>query len=238
MAGVETGGALYIQHHPKSDSNVQYSVRVTGGSEVPMLDLYNVEDEDERWYRAYDYITALDKYVAHMEEEHNKVHKGAKTYNGTLNTKLDYDYDKNTCILGATDILCDKMMYSLPAPQVLAGLGKGSTEERAEILIRSMSSMEEMMTLFYQHKGISPYATNEVDQTPKQHLNIRYQRMFSGAFMYAAGNHIGIQWGSAPGMFNSKGVTSDENGKYVSGSYFGWGIAHEIGHCLNDSSYT
>ncbi|MDE6788975.1 MAG: M60 family metallopeptidase [Ruminococcus sp.] len=237
MSNAEAGGALYIQYQGDSNSNVQYSVRVTGGSEVPILDLYNVEDEDERWYRAYDYITALDKYVANMEAEHNRVHKGAKTYDGKQNTKLDYDYNKKTCILGATDILCDKMMYSLPAPQVLAGLGKGSTEERAEILIRSMSSMEDMMTLFYQHKGISPDARNDADRTPKQHLNIRYQRMFSGAFMYAAGNHIGIQYDSAPGMFNCNGVTSDENGKYVSGSYFGWGIAHEIGHCLNDNNY-
>lgn len=54
--------------------------------------------------------------------------------------------------------------------------------------------------------------------------------------MYAAGNHIGIEWGSAPGMMSSVPVQSD-NGKYVSGSYFGWGIAHEIGHCINQGTY-
>ena len=236
MAGAEAGGALYIQYQGNSDSNVQYSVRITGGSEIPMLDLYQVTDREERLSKAADYIEALDKHVANMEAEHNKVHKGA-TYKGNRNTKLDYDYEKTTCILGATDILCDTMMYSLPAPQILAGLGKGTTEERAEILIRSMDSMEDMMKLFYQHKGMSADANQVVNRIPNQHLNIRYQRMFSGAAMYAAGNHIGIQWGSAPAMVNSKSVTSDENGKYVSGSYFGWGIAHEIGHCINDSSY-
>ncbi|MDE6519996.1 MAG: M60 family metallopeptidase [Ruminococcus sp.] len=236
MAGAEAGGALYIQYQSNSDSNVQYSVRVTGGSEVPILDLYKVTDRKERLSKAAEYIEALDKYVDNMEEEHNRVHKGA-IYNGQKNKKLDYDYDPQTCILGATDILCDTMMYSLPAPQILAGLGKGTAEQRAETLITSMESMEDMMKLFYQHKGMSADATDVVDRIPNKHLNIRYQRMFSGASMYAAGDHIGIQWGSAPSMVNSKGVTADKDGKYVSGSYFGWGIAHEIGHCLNDSSY-
>ena len=50
--------------------------------------------------------------------------------------------------------------------------------------------------------------------------------------MYAGGSHIGIEWGSIPGLATSVPVTSDENGKYMSGRYFGWGIAHEIGHIL------
>lgn len=236
IAGAEAGGALYIQYQGNVNANIQYSVRVTGGTEVPMLDLYKVTDREERLNRAADYIKALDEYVPVMEEEHNKAHKGA-TFKGQRNTKLDYDYNEKTCIAGASDILCDTMMYSLPAPQILAGLGKGSVEDRAEKLVQSMDSMEDMMKLFYQHKGISPDAENAADRTPDSHLNIRYQRMFSGASMYAAGNHIGIQWGTASSMVNSKGVEADENGKYVSGSYFGWGIAHEIGHNINDSSY-
>ncbi len=236
IAGAEAGGALYIQHHGGDQSKVYYSVRVEGGTEVPILDLYQITDSDERFNRAADYIEALEAHVANMENEHNRIHKGSK-YMGERNSKLDYDYDKKLCIAGATDILCDTMMYSLPAHQILAGLGDGSVEDRAEKLIRSMESMEEMMKLFYQHKGMSPDAVNVVDRIPNQHLNIRYQRMFQGAAMYAAGNHIGIQWGTASSMVNSKGVKADENGRYVSGSYFGWGIAHEIGHNINDSSY-
>ncbi|MDE5558446.1 MAG: M60 family metallopeptidase [Ruminococcus sp.] len=236
IANAEAGGALYIQHHGGDQSKVYYSVRVEGGTQVPILDLYQITDREERLNKAADYIEALETYVANMEEEHNKVHKGSK-YFDERNTSLDYNYNETLCIAGATDILCDKMMYSLPAPQILAGLGEGSVEARAEKLIQSMNSMEEMMKLFYQHKGMSADATDVVNRIPNQHLNIRYQRMFQGAFMYAAGNHIGIQWGSAPSMVCSTGVKSDENGRYVSGSYFGWGIAHEIGHNLNDSSY-
>ncbi len=237
LAGAEGGGALYIDNRSGDQSMVYYSVRVEGGTEIPMLDLYKVTDIEERLNRAADYIEALDEYVPTMEAEHNRVHKGSK-YLGERNSSLDLNYDQKLCIAGATDILCDTMMYSLPAPQILAGLGNGSVEDRAEKLVQSMDSMEDMMELFYQHKGMSYDAANVVDRIPNRHLNIRYQRMFQGAFMYAADNHIGIQWGSASDMVKSTGVKADENGRYVSGSYFGWGIAHEIGHCLNDSSYT
>ena len=61
--------------------------------------------------------------------------------------------------------------------------------------------------------------------------------MFAGAFMYASGNHIGIEWGSVPGLSAAVPVQADENGKYQSGRYFGWGISHEIGHNINQGSY-
>lgn len=93
------------------------------------------------------------------------------------------------------------------------------------------------MGLFYQHKGLSPQAESALDQIPKGHLNIRYQRMFSGAFMYASGNHIGIQWPETAGLLGASPVQSDEAGRYVSGQYFGWGIAHEIGHNINQGEY-
>ncbi|MBD5143864.1 MAG: hypothetical protein HDT22_09705 [Ruminococcus sp.] len=231
VVGAEAGGALYIQYQGASDSSEKYSVRVTGGSEVPFLDLYQVTDEEERLARTVAYVKKLDEYVPTIEALHNEVHKGSE------NKNIDYDYDEANCILGASDILSDTMMYSLPAKQILAGAGTGTAEERAETILQSMKSMEDMMYLFYQHKGLNQNATDVIDQIPKGHLNIRYQRMFSGAFMYAAGNHIGIEWGSVSGMMNSPGVTFDEDGKYVSGNYFGWGVAHEIGHDINQGSY-
>ena len=45
-------------------------------------------------------------------------------------------------------------------------------------------------------------------------------------------------WGSTRGLVNSKPVEVDENGKKIGvGTYFGWGIAHEIGHNINQGSY-
>ncbi|MBD5158716.1 MAG: hypothetical protein HDT23_00455, partial [Ruminococcus sp.] len=237
LASAEGGGALYVQYQNTTESNERYSVRVEGGTNVPFLDIYQMNDHDEKVAKAVEYIEALDAYVAKMPELHNEIHKGAKDANSQKNSYLDMDYNAELCILGATDILDDTMMYSLPATQILAGLGNGSPTDRAEKLINSMDAMEKMVKFFYQHKGMSDDATAVVDKIPNKHLNIRYQRMFQGAFMYAAGNHIGIQYGSVPDMVRCEGVQADENGKYQSGSYFGWGIAHEIGHCLNDSSY-
>ncbi|MDE6426725.1 MAG: fibronectin type III domain-containing protein [Ruminococcus sp.] len=231
IAGVESGGALYIQYQGADTSNERYSVRVTGGSEVPFLDLYKVTDEDERLARTVEYINKLDKYVPKIEALHNKVHKGSG------NKYIDYDYDKTNCILEASDIMLDTMMYSLPAQQILAGAGKGTVEERAKTVLKSMEATEDMMYLFYQHKGLNADAPDELNQIPKGHQNIRYQRMFSGAFMYASGNHIGIEWGSVPAMMQGVPIESTEDGKYVSGSYFGWGISHEIGHCINQGDY-
>ena len=237
LASAEGGGALYVQYQNTTESNERYSVRVEGGTNVPFLDIYQMNDHDEKVAKAVEYIEALNAYVAKMPELHNEIHKGAKDANSQKNSYLDMDYNAELCILGATDILDDTMMYSLPATQILAGLGNGSTTDRAEKLINSMDAMEKMVKFFYQHKGMSDDATAVVDRIPNKHLNIRYQRMFQGAFMYAAGNHIGIQYGSVPDMVRCEGVRADENGKYQSGSYFGWGIAHEIGHCLNDLSY-
>ena len=237
LGDAESGGSLYIEYCGARVSEDTNFVRVSGVNLIPMLDIYGVTDINERYERAAEYIKELDAYVKDIEKLHNEVHKEAKLSNGKPNTNISRDYKKETCILGATEILDDRMMYSLPAAQILAGLGTGSVEERAVKLITSMDAMEDMVDFFYQHKGISPKATDAKNRTPDQHLNIRYQRMFAGAAMYAAGDHIGIQYGSASGMVNCKGVKANENGKYISGNYFGWGIAHEIGHCLNDSNY-
>ena len=61
--------------------------------------------------------------------------------------------------------------------------------------------------------------------------NIRCMTMFSGAFMYAAGSHIGIGYGSCGGMVVGKplSVTGEGNPNKL----FGWGIAHEIGHNMD-----
>ncbi len=221
----ESGGAFYVQYTGKSE-NDDYAVRVSGGVEVPILDLYQITDESERMARINQYLTDLGTYVGQMEANHAKLHEGS------ANANVRYPYNKQNCILGATDILLDTMMLSLPAPQVLAGCGSN-----ADTLNESMHAMEEMMYLFYQHKGLNKNAEEAVDQIPKGHQNIRYQRMFAGAFMYASGNHVGIEYGSTAGMLSGKRVQMTEDGKGIAGQYFGWGIGHEIGHCINQGAY-
>ena len=231
----ESGGALYVQYTGSGTTSGQYAVRVSGGVQVPILDLYQVTDKDERLARTVAYVEKLKTYVSEMKNNHEKYH--AESENQLINK---YAYDEPTCILGASDIMLDTVMFSLPATQIWAGSGGNSgisIQEQAERLLQSMDSMEDMMYLFYQHKGLNKNAPEAANQIPAGHQNIRYQRMFAKAFMYASGNHIGIGWGSTAGMVASPGVVFDENGRYISGSQFGWGIAHEIGHCINQGAY-
>lgn len=228
--GAESGGALYVQYTGDGKSDL-YAVRVSGGTKVPVLDLYKITDQTERLNRTAAYVEALDAYVSQIETLHGEQHKGSE------NSNVNYDYDGRNCILGASDIMLDTMLFSLPAQQILAGAGSGSVQERAGKILNSMDAMEDMMYLFYQHKGLNASAAEALNQIPKGHLNIRYMRMFSGAFMYASGNHIGIEWPETASMVRAVPIVSDENGRYVSGNYFGWGIAHEIGHCINQGSY-
>lgn len=227
----ESGGALYVQY-TGNNANDRYAVRVSGGVKVPVLDLYGVEDENEKLMRAEKYIEELQIYADRMEELHRQQHEGSS--NANVNR---YSYNGRNCILGASDILLDDMLLSLPARRILDGAGQGTASEKAAQTVRSANAFEDMMYLFYQHKGLNKNAEKEIDKYPKGHLNIRYQRMFSGAFMYAAGNHIGIEWNESGGAISCGGLSADENGRYISGNYFGWGITHEIGHCINQGSY-
>lgn len=227
--GYESGGALYVQY-TGNNQNDRYAVRVSGGAQVPRLDLYQVTGE-ERLERTIAYVKELEAYVSRMEAMHGEVHQGS------ANSQVSMDYDEKNCILGAGDILLDTMLLSLPVKQIWNGSGNGSTEERARKILNSMDAIEGMMNLFYQHKGLNKNAAEALNQLPKGHLNIRYQRMFAGAFMYAAGNHIGIEWPETAGMMGGVPVTADSEGRYQSGAYFGWGIAHEIGHCINQGAY-
>ena len=226
----ESGGALYIQYTGNNASD-HYAVRVSGGVKIPVLNLYGVTDEAERSTKVLRYVEELEDHVARIEKLHNEAHATAPE------ASVNRAFDEQNCIAGATDILLDQMMYSVSAKQILAALGSGTTDEKAQKLNQSLKAMDQMMHLFYQHKGLTDEeGTSAKDRLPSQHLNIRYMRMFAGAFMYAAGDHIGIEWGSVGGLATAVPIES-ENGKYVSGNLFGWGIAHEIGHDINQNAY-
>ena len=226
----ERGGSLYVYYAAKNTIS-KYGVRVAGGTAIPTLDLYGIEDEAQRLALTETYVKELETYVAGLKELHEQLHAGSD------NANVDYEYNEQECILGATELMGDHMLFSLSAQQVLAGLGSGTSAEKAKRLNDSMLAMDQTMELFYQHKGLTVDNKDAINRVPSQHLNIRYMRMFAGAFMYASGNHIGIGWGSVPGVVQGVPLQADENGAYLAGDLFGWGIGHEIGHDINQSSY-
>lgn len=229
---VERGGALYVQY-TGNDSKEELAVRVMNGTKIPVLNLYGVTDEKERQNKINAYMEEVKAHTKRLKTLHRK-QKGFSLFS------LFQGYDEKTSIVNTTDIMLDQMMISIPASQVVAG-----TNGDADTLASSLQAMDEMMILFYQQKGLTNSFSekdlsnklNVKNSLPSQHLNIRYMKMFAGAFMYAAGNHIGIEWNETIGMVNTTSVQADKDGRWLSGQYFGWGIAHEIGHNINQGKY-
>ncbi len=222
----ESGGSLYLQYTGTKGGN-HYQVRVIGGARIPVLNLDGVTG-NERGSAIQAYVTELEDYVSNLESNHTELHQNSSNKN--INS---YAYDEKKCILNSTEITMENMMFSLPAKKVLEGLGSGDKAQRLESAIEAM---EQEIDYFYQFKGLNKEAKDN-DAYPFTRLNIRYHQMFTGAFMYAGGKHIGIEYGSVAGLFGTNPVLTDENGKKTDGQYSGWGIAHEIGHCINAAAY-
>ncbi len=224
----EKGGSLYIEYRG-SNAEDNYAVRASGSAQIPVLNLYGVTDEAERDRRIDVYVQQLEAYVNALPALHESAHG-----------HTGYEYQAQECVANTTEIMLDHMLLSLPATQVYAALGSNAAATMKESAI----AMDGMMELFYQHKGLTDrFAADTAQEVidynhlPARHLNIRYMNVAGGAFMYAAGNHIGIRWGSTGAPVSGKTPVTDANGKKVSGQYFGWGLAHEIGHNINQGSY-
>ena len=69
--------------------------------------------------------------------------------------------------------------------------------------------------------GLGIYANNKAS---RQRVNVKYQRMFGSAFMYASGHHVGVEYDSTSDFMN--GVPYKfKDGKVTNpgeGYLFGW----------------
>ncbi len=231
----EKGGSLYVEYVGNNASD-DYAVRVSGGESIPVLDLTKLDKTDanyqtNRTKAITDYVSALEEQVKNLKTNHDENHKKIEAFK-------DYEYDEENCIAGATEVVLDQMMYSVSAKGLLSGLdGEG---DKVEKLDNSLKAMDEMIDLFYAHKGLSKESADKVGATnvyPSSRLNIRYHIMFAGAAMYAGGLHIGIPYGDVATLSRGNPIQKEADGKYISGNYFGWGISHEIGHIINEGYY-
>ncbi len=255
----EKGGNLYLSFASDYNDNQKVQVRVSGGTEIPHLNLNNLNVND---------VTIDADKEAEMKEAIRTYIRQLKTYVSTLPDRYPktgdkvnniYTYDPETSILNSTEIEGDRITLSLAADQVLKGITEGlsTEEEQVNRLYDTMLAWEQLMKVSYVQQGLleSPIdfdgdgkITNKAleqlngkseqtffneNKAPKNRINIKYQRMFTGAFMYASGHHVGIGYGSVAGMMKGVPFKFDDNGNLVNkdnGSLFGWGINHEIGH--------
>lgn len=263
---VEKGGNVYIRPVSGWYENQNIKVRVSGGTKIPHLNVNNIirdkSKETEVKAMVRQYIRDLKLYVSDLPSLYPETEDKANN---------QYKYDPQTSVLNSTEIESEKVMLSLSATEVLEGITAGlNGDENAEVdrLYDSLLAWEQMMDISYALKGVieNPIDFNENGQidndrnktedlidgltereyfdknrAPRSRINIKYQRMFTGAFMYASSHHVGIDVGSGVGMVQGIPFRFDNNGKVsnpTEGSLFGWGIGHEIGHVQDQPNLT
>ncbi|MCI8810094.1 MAG: hypothetical protein HFF84_08195 [Oscillibacter sp.] len=201
------GGSLYITYSGTAPESIRLHVR--RAVDIPALDVsdWYRQSETENRNAVAAYMGELEAYVAAQ---------GINSSNRTTNC------------LNVTEIATPTVLLSMPASAILDGSGR-SQAERAETLYQSILAWEDLLHICNTTQGIdNTYARNDM-QTRQ---NIRCMQMFSGAFMYAAGNHVGIGYGSCGGMACGKPIVSLDAAA-AANQLFGWGIAHEIGHNMD-----
>ncbi|MDE6195633.1 MAG: M60 family metallopeptidase [Erysipelotrichaceae bacterium] len=225
----EKGGSVYIRYTSARQNYAEGAekairVRVGGGTKIPYLDVTNTDE-----------TTAKQRISTYLDE--------LKTYTEVTLPELyaseGWEFNSRTSVYNVTEIMTNKMLLSFPADKTYETIvsGLSTKEEQIERVYQNTLAMEQMAHLAYAQKGLTDGAEAEaVHRMPDTRLNIRYHKMFAGAFMYAGGRHIGIEFDSVPGVLVGRPYTLGSNGKMEGGSLYGWGIAHEIGHVIDQKN--
>ena len=201
------GGSLYLTYGGSEANAQNIKLHLLRGTAIPTLELSN-------WYKLDD--TARREAIGRYVDDLAQYMVDAKISSPTSDWR------------NVTEISTPSVLLSLPAAAVSAALGNGTREEKITTLYNDILAWEDIMYICKTTQGISATYENN-DMHTRQ--NIRCMTMFSGAFMYAAGSHIGIGYGSCGGMVVGKPVSMTGAGN--ANSLFGWGIAHEIGHNMD-----
>lgn len=209
------GGMLYLTYAGSRPEEIKIQVRVLQNAwEMPVLELSNwyTLDEGARKEAIRTYVQELTAYVG-----------------GLSSTGL------TTNIRNATEISTPSVLLSLPADQVLSGLKGVNNDEDAMVnaMYNNILAWEEELFIANKVQGIidADTALSGYTYPMTTRQNIRYMRMFPGAFMYAAVNHVGVEYGSTAALVQGKPTSVTGAGQ--ANGLFGWGIAHEIGHNMD-----
>lgn len=208
----EKGGALYLQYFGERQNEIKLQVRGEY-TQLTVLELSRWDDmtKEQRRETISRYIDELAAYVQGLGKNLNAA---------ALQTNI-----KNS-----TEISLPNVLLTLPAVPVWNALNAVAVEEdtknaQEEKLYQNALAWEELLTVLYRTHGVDNL------KAERSRINIRYARMFAGAFMYASGAHIGIGYGSAGALVQGRPTSVTGQGK--ANALFGWGIAHEIGHQMD-----
>lgn len=230
----ERGGSLYVEYAGNNASQIKLQVRDTSETKnvvtkIPMLNI-----QPEQWYGKSEQQrkALIQPYVEQLQQYVNSL-------------QFSNESSKKTNIRNFTEIATPSVLLSLPANQVLSGLRgtQASVEGMTDQLYNAICAWEQLLFLTNKTQGIiaadAQFSSYQYPMQTRQ--NIRLSRMFSGAFMFAAGSYVGIDYNETRAMVtgypldqtgSGNGIDSDDyNGLY------GWGIAHEIGHNMDKIGY-
>lgn len=239
ISGLIEGGQLYYHYSGSNADDIKLHFYKDIGTfsgvdyvseciATPTLEIYNydlVADKAIVLEKITQYIEDLDVYMAKEPDANNP------------NKNLDISYNQSNNPINTTEISMRHTLLSLPASGVYDALGgtSSSTANKVTQLYNNALAWEEINYITLRAYGDE---TENYMSTRAGRQNIRTMRMSASAFMYAGGNHIGIQYGSTS-IAVSGTPTSVTHSDYTIGdttkgnSLFGWGIAHEIGHNLD-----
>lgn len=213
--GTVFGGSLYLNNSTLILTNPEdvkvHVIEVVDNTlvQIPVLEL-------ERWYdmSEQDRRTAISAYVTEMT-----------AYAATLSTSEQNSY------LNVTEISMPSVLLSVPALTTWDRIRTSS--DATEMLYQNVLAWEELSYLTNYTQGIETGDLASYDaSTLTTRQNVRAMTMFGGAFMYAAGNHVGVGYSSAGALMSGKPSATLAEGA-TENSLFGWGIGHEFGHNLD-----
>ncbi|MEG0377649.1 MAG: fibronectin type III domain-containing protein, partial [Eubacterium sp.] len=224
----ERGGALYVRYPYNTASNSPIKVRIANAITIPVLNTAGMKEEQEIKDAIKTYLDDLKIYVNQKLPE----------IYGTADAKTSYGWNQASSIYNTTDLVSDRVMLTLPANAVLNELNKKASEsDQINQLYDNIKGFDQLTEIAYKNwRGLEEGTNAGKNALPGSRINIRYARMFTGAFMYAAGAHIGIEYGSTSGVITGKPNTKGHDGTWSGGNLYGWGIAHEIGHVMDQSN--
>ena len=202
------GGSPYFTYSGANPDGL--SLHVRQATDIPVLDVSG-------WYRMNETerSEAIGAYVGELE-----------AYVSAIKVS---DANKTSEYRNVTEIATPTVLLSLPALAALNGLGTGNRDAKIAQLTNSVLAWEDLLHICKTTQGIDKtYEHNDM----QSRQNIRCMTMFTGAFMYAAGSHVGIGYSSCQGMVGGKPIAKLGTDAKVN-DLFGWGIAHEIGHNMD-----
>ncbi|WP_250278250.1 M60 family metallopeptidase [[Clostridium] colinum] len=203
----DRGGSLYVTYTGEKASQIK--LQVVGAHKIPYLELRDFHKLQEKEIKE-----RITKFIEELIAYNPNGLPGNKEWQ----------------LLNQAEISLPNVLLSLPANKVLEGINQNvsSLEEKVNKMYDNVKAWEELMGVMYKTYGIDDHKNASLET---RH-NIRYMKMFANAFMYASGNHIGIQYGSVAPLMNGKPV-NEQTPNERENNLFGWGIAHEIGHVMD-----